>query len=143
MYAKSDQTAGEYNISVVVATEFGRVCVRIAREIYLIFSIDLHKPELAKKLGKSLVHIVLVNRDLLKINRCARVKYQKYYRNLNSLSEKAKEKANGRFFPVYLHKHTYTYTSVYAPMCACVENEELKEVCECVCSFVCDLSGEE
>lgn len=77
VYAKSDQTAGEYNISVVVATEFGRVCVRIAREIYLIFSIDLHKPELAKKLGKSLMHIVLVNRDLLKINRCARAKYQK------------------------------------------------------------------
>lgn len=53
-----------------------------------------------------------------------------------------REKANGRFFPVYLHKHTYTYTSVYAPMCACVENEELERSVR-VCVFVRDLSGEE
>jgi len=43
-----------------------------------------------------------------------------------SALQKAKEKkASGRFFPVYLHKHTYTYTSVYVSMCV-VYNEERK-----------------
>lgn len=51
--------------------------VRIAREVYLIFSIDLHKPELAKKLGKLLMHIVPTNRDLRKTNCCVRVRYLK------------------------------------------------------------------